>query len=136
MQSENAEIVHRAYEAAFRKPKPDFATVNALFHSDHVFVSAISEVEGRSFDGVQGFQEWLTDIGESFESWELRVDRVEEIGADRLLVRTVFSARGRAGGVPVERRLGAISTVEHGKLTRTEAYQSLEQALEAAGLAE
>ena len=35
MSLENVEIVRRAMEAANRRPKPDFATVNDLYHPDH-----------------------------------------------------------------------------------------------------
>ena len=46
MSQENVEIVRRAFQAAFRKPKPDVDTLNALYHSDHEFVSLIQRIEG------------------------------------------------------------------------------------------
>ena len=133
---ENAEIVRRAFEAVGRKPKPDFETINALFHPDHRFTSLISEVEGRGFAGAGGFREWLGDIAETFDAWGFRVDRLQAIDDDRVLLCTVFSARGRGGGVPIERRSAAIVTVQGGQVIRTESYPSPEDALEAAGLEE
>ena len=49
MSEENVELVRRAFEAGIRKPKPDFATVNALFDPDHELISFTSRVEGRSY---------------------------------------------------------------------------------------
>ena len=40
-----ASIVRRALEAAFRRPKPDFATINDLFHPDHEFTSRIDALD-------------------------------------------------------------------------------------------
>jgi hypothetical protein len=43
------ELVTRAIRAATARPKPDFATMNALFHPDHVLVPTaldIDEVRG------------------------------------------------------------------------------------------
>jgi ketosteroid isomerase-like protein len=131
----NAEIVRRAVEAANRKPKPDFETINALYHPDHVLISAISNVEGRGFEGARGFGQWLADIADSFESWEMKIDGLEEIDGKRLLLQTRFSARGKGGGVPVEQEQAAVVTVKDGKIRRTESYQSTEEAREAAGLA-
>ncbi len=136
MSQQNVEVVRRAFEAATRKPKPDFATVNALYHPDHVLVAGISNVEGSSFRGAQGFREWLANMDEAFESIETRIDTVEEIDGDRVLVDAVLNAHGKAGGVPIEWRTGQVVTVKEGKLTRTEVYPSPEQALEAVGLSE
>jgi hypothetical protein len=57
MSEENVEIARRAMTAAFQRPKPDFATVNALYHPDHELISGLSDVEGRSFPGIRGFRE-------------------------------------------------------------------------------
>jgi len=48
MSQANVEIVRRAYEAVIRKPKPDFATINDLYHPDHELISLISLPEGGS----------------------------------------------------------------------------------------
>jgi ketosteroid isomerase-like protein len=64
MPRENVEVVRRALEAAVRKPKPDFATVNALYDPDHELVTPISRLEGATLRGAEGFRTWLTGIGE------------------------------------------------------------------------
>jgi ketosteroid isomerase-like protein len=136
MSQENVEIVRRAYTAATRRPKPDFATVNALYHPDHEFVSLTSQVEGRSFVGVRGFRDVLNSLGDTWESWEITAQQIRSIDAERVLVIVVFTARGRRGGVSVERHFAHMETFRDGKVVRTEAYNSPEEALEAAGLRE
>jgi hypothetical protein len=46
MSQENVEIVQRACAAAWRRPKPDFDTLNALAHPDHEMFTVQSLVEG------------------------------------------------------------------------------------------
>jgi ketosteroid isomerase-like protein len=133
---ENVEIVRRAHEAGNSKPKPDFATLNALFHPDHEFVARITAVEGQSFSGAQGFREFGARQDEAWESWEATIEGLTEIDDDRVLVVLVFKARSRIGGVPMEDRFAYVSTLRSGKIIRTETYSSPEQALETIELSE
>ena len=137
MSEENVEIVRRALEAGWRRPKPDFATVNDLFHPDHELLSSAARVEGGGSErGAQGFREVLGGLDEAFESWELSIEQVRSIDKERVVVDALMTAQGKRGGVPVQQRFGYVVTVRDGKLTRTEGYPSFEEALEAAGLAE
>ena len=132
----NVEIAQRAYEAATRRPKPDFATVNALYHPNHEFVSFASRVEGRSFVGAPGFREVLESYADTFESWEVGVEQIRDIDAERVLILAVVRGMGRRGGVEFEQRFGHLVTVRGGKVVRTELCDSPEEALEVAGLSE
>ena len=135
MSEGNAEIVRRAFEAGLRRPKPDFATVNALFHPDHVLESMTSRVEGRDFQGGRGFREWLADMDQTWESWEVRIDRVTEIDDERVLMVTVTSARSKRG-ISLTQDSGFIVTIRDGRIVRTENPGSVERALEIAGPSE
>jgi ketosteroid isomerase-like protein len=135
MSQETVELVRRAVAAIFRRPKPDFATVNALYHPEHEQISIASRVEGESgLRGARGFREVLDSYSETFEWWEASADEVRDIGDDRVLVTAVFTASGKRGGVPVEERFGMVVTVHDGKVTRTETFSSPEEALKAVGL--
>jgi hypothetical protein len=48
MSQENVEIARRACEAAWRRPQPDFDTLNALAHPDHEMFTVQSLVEGEA----------------------------------------------------------------------------------------
>ena len=134
MSKENVELVRRAATAVFRRPKPDFATVNALYHPDHEQTTFVSRIEGPSSSrGAAGFRAWLDSFGETFESWDASLEGVSEIDDDRVLVEGVFTASGKRGGVPVTQRFAQVVTVRDGKVVRSETYSSPEEALAAVG---
>ncbi len=122
------EIARRAYEAGTRRPKPDLATVNALYHPDHELVTPLSRLEGTSFRGAAGFREWFTSRPDDWESMTFRLDEARAIDESRVLLVTTFTGHGRRGGVPVVQEQGLIVTVQDGKVTRTEAYNSVDEA--------
>ena len=99
-------------------------------------VAAISGVEGRSYEGRSVFRDYIREMDEVWAAREARVERVEDIDAERVLVVGVFSARSERGGVPVEFRFANVMTVREGKVVRTESHASVEGALEAVGLRE
>src|SRR2546426_11731551 len=120
MSEANVEIVRRAYEAALRRPKPDFATVNALFHPNHELVSLVSFRQAGLLRGSRGFREWLTELDETYESsWEMRVDEARALEEGRVLLDVVFGVQGKRSGVPVEQRVGIVATLRDGKVVRT-----------------
>ena len=135
MSRENVEIVRRAAEAAAHKPKPDVATLNALFHTDHEFLSVTSRLEGHSYHGGRGFESFLTDIAETWESWESAIEEVIDGDEERVVVIAFFKGWMREGP-PIRQRVGWVMTVRDGKVARTEGYSSREEALEAVGLRE
>jgi ketosteroid isomerase-like protein len=119
MSRQNVEIARRAFEAAFRRPKPDFAAVNALFDPDHELVSQISQLEGETFRGAVGFRRYLDALGEVWDSWVPEIEGVAEVDDDRVLLAVVFKGLSRAG-VPIEQRYATFVTVHDGRVTRTE----------------
>ena len=137
MPQENIEIARRACEAAWRRPRPDFDTLNALAHPDHEMYTVQSLVEGGAYRGAQGFREWLASWGEMFgEEWESSVKQARAIDHEQVLVTGLMKARGLRGGVPVEQGFWVVMRVRDGKVTRSAVYTDRDQALEAAGLRE
>jgi ketosteroid isomerase-like protein len=128
--------VRRAYDAARRRPKPDFATIYALYHPDHELISIASRVEGRSFVGAEGFREVLRAYDETWESWGIDVEQMRSVDAERVLIVGVARATGLRSGVGIEQRFGQLVTVRDHKVVRTEIFSSPEAALAAAGLEE
>jgi ketosteroid isomerase-like protein len=137
MSQENVEIARRICAAAWRRPEPDYDTINALGHSDHEMFTIQSLVEGGGYRGAQGFREWLVSWNEMFgEEWESSVEQARAVDDERVLVTGWMKARGLHGGVPIEQQFWVVITVRGGKATRSEVYTDREQALEAAGLQE
>ena len=128
--------MRRAVEATCHKPKPDFDTINALYHPDHQLVSLIQRVEGGIAEGAQGYRAFLAENEEAWEWWDGKLEEVRSIGGNRVLFDTKFTGISKRGGVPVEQSTTAIATVREGKIVRSELFVSREQALEAAGVRE
>jgi hypothetical protein len=80
MSEENIDLVRRGIEAALRRPKPDFAALDALYHPDHEFVSVVDfTLEGGSHRGMSGYRDWLLGIEETIQSRS----RLEQVTGDR-----------------------------------------------------
>ena len=133
MNHDNVEIARRAYEAGTRRPQPDFATVNALYDPDHELVTPLSRLEGTTYRGAAGFRKWLGSRPEDWESLTFRIDDARAIDEERVLLVATFTGRGRRGGVQVEQQQGLLVTVREGRVVRTEAYNSVDEATAAAG---
>jgi ketosteroid isomerase-like protein len=131
---DNVEIVRHAYAAAFRKPKPDFATVNALYHPDHELVTPLSRLEGTTYSGAAGFREWFRSRADDWDSVTFRLHEAVEIDDSRVLLAATFQGRGKRAGVPIEQLQGFVVTVRDGKVVRTEAYSTVDEARAAGGL--
>ena len=129
--SENVELVRRAFEAALRRPEPDFAVVNELFDAEHEFVSRIEMLEGGSHRGISGYRAWRRMVDELADQHG-HVDAVSAIDDTRVLLITPTSFRFRTSGLGLEdQRFGCVVTVRDGRIVRTEVYGSEDEAREA-----
>ena len=124
-------------EAAWRRPKPDYETINAFGDPGHEMFTVQSLVEGGGYRGARGFQEWLLSWNEMFgEDWQASVQDATAVDPERVLITGWMKARGLHGGVPIEQRFWVVMTVRGGKVTRSEVHTDRVAALEAAGLSE
>jgi ketosteroid isomerase-like protein len=129
------EIVTRGVVAVTRRPKPDFDTMNDLYHAEHEWISRVSPIEGAR-RGASGFREWLLDIEETADL-DMRLMEVEAMDEDRVLYVLSIRFRGKSSGVDLgEQEMASIATVRGGKIVRTESYTSRAEATAAAGLIE
>jgi ketosteroid isomerase-like protein len=131
---ENVEIVRRAAQAAMRRPRPDWETINELFDAGHRLHSLLGELEGGDESGAagwRGLRQRLELTGEySFEIEDLREatdGRVVALGRSRM--------HATLGDVSVDQQRAAVFTLRAGKIYRTDIYPTWAEALESAGLA-
>jgi ketosteroid isomerase-like protein len=135
MPQENVEIARRACEAAWRRPKPDYDTLNAVAHPDAEMFTVQSLVEGGGYRGAEGFRRWLSSWREMFgEDWEATVEDAAEVDYDRVLITGRLKVRGLRGGVPVDQRFWAVMDLREGKVSRAQIHTDRAEALEAARL--
>jgi ketosteroid isomerase-like protein len=136
MSEENLDLVVRAIQAVCKRPKPDFETVNALYHPDHVLVSITAHELGEGeAKGAEGFKAFLEQTGDVM-NWEAELRGAVDVGPDKVLAVTRSIFHGASSGIETENRVWLVVAVSDGKITRTDLYLDPLQALEAAGLSE
>jgi ketosteroid isomerase-like protein len=128
MASENERLIREGYAAINRR---DLDWMRAHAHPDFEFKSRFSGLSGRTYTGQRAFEQWLADIGETWESNEQFPERFVELDSERTAVEIRFKGRGRGSGVEVDQRIGLIFTIRDGKAVHVEAYDSFEDALAA-----
>ncbi len=132
MSKENLGLVRAALEAAAKRPKPDYETINTLYHPEHVFVPAVvGKVEAK---GVAGYKAWLKE-SEELMPWAIReFEGAVEIAPRTVLAQITMEFRGGSSEIAIDQRMWLLVMVSDGKITRTEAYVDPARALEAVGL--
>ena len=128
------DIVRRAIEASTAKP-PDYETVNALYHPDHVLTSDWG-VERRSYHGASGFAEAIADLNAVWQEWHQEIDEIRDARGGDVVVLVRLVARGRESGALVEQPWAMLITVHGGKLIASHTFLDRRRALEAVGLEE
>jgi ketosteroid isomerase-like protein len=132
MSQRNSELVRTGFEHFVATGEPAWDTL----HAD-VEVYDHDIFDGREYRGHADVRRWL------FEDWATAwsaysVEPEEYIDADKDRVIAVFrmKATGRSSGVEIERQDAMVYVLRELKIVRIDYYNSKQQALEAAGLAE
>lgn len=125
--SESIDVVRRAYEA-FRAG--DAEALIAVSDPDiHFGTSAAAP--GGTFRGHPGIRRYLKEIEIAFgDRWDAVIERVAEVGSDRVLVIARIFGEGKAGE-PLSLHLAHVWELRHGKLLRGRVYLDPQEALEA-----
>jgi hypothetical protein len=127
MSRENVEVVRRVNEAFDAK---DMEALLAEHHPNVEIVVLRSQIEGP-YRGHDGLRRMAADVFAA--DFELRIDEIRDCG-NRVLVLGHQHATVR--GVPFDHVLAEVYEIEGGKVARMQAFSTVEQALEAAGLRE
>lgn len=129
MSRDNVEFLRRGYEALHRGDIEAFeATTRKRLDPDFAFHSHWA---GRVFEGVEGTQEWLSDLRETWDDYDQELVEIVDLGDDVLVVGRA-SARGAGSGVPVTQEFAVVWTFEGDRAVRARSFASREEALEAA----
>ena len=128
MSKENVEVVRRLNEAFDAR---DIEAFVAAHHPDAEVVVLRSQLVGP-FRGHEGVRRMAAEAFDTAPDFEVRIDEIRDCG-DRVLV--LGRQRATVSGVPFDRVLAEVYEIEVGKVARSEAFATVEEALEAAGLA-
>jgi uncharacterized protein (TIGR02246 family) len=128
--------VRESYEAWNRG---DIVAILDDFHPDCEFVVSGS-VPGldsvfRGHEGIRKlFDEWYTGVWQG--ALEMELDRVFDLGDDRLLVLLTFYGTGAGSGVPVTLKFAHLIEERDGLTYRIQGFTGWDHALAVAGIAQ
>jgi uncharacterized protein len=128
---ENVEIVRRGYEHYNRTGEPDY---------DMLDPEIVYDVSRRTFDpgvyhGHEGVRELSALIQEQWAT--MRVEPQDFVDAeDHVIVSVRLVGVGKESGVETKANAAHLWTIRGGKAVRQRTFQTMSEALEAAGLQE
>ena len=128
MTDENQRLIREGYDAINRG---DVDWLRSHTHPDLEFRSRFSGLAGRSYRGKRGFEQWLADTRDAWEEMQQVPERLIELDEERTIADVRFRGRGKSSGAVVEQRLAVVFTIRDGQTLRMDAYDSVEDALEA-----
>jgi hypothetical protein len=134
MSEENLEIVERAIAAVNGR---DIDGYLCCCTNDVQLSTPLTEVTGV-YEGPDGIRRFFADVADTGPDFELVIERLEAVGADRVLAFMRVTATGRASGLPAAAGTptGNVYDLADGRIKRIRIFLDREEALEAAGLQE
>jgi ketosteroid isomerase-like protein len=119
---ERDELEARLRDAFDRWNRGDYALSPDFVDPDVEILSATGPLGGGTYRGYEGYARWIADMSESFDEWVLRLDELETLAPDRVLVVGAVHFRGRGSGVDVDLPCAWLMNHREGVLTRMEAF--------------
>jgi ketosteroid isomerase-like protein len=119
----NDDDVEAAVELAHAEVELDFRGTLIFPGLDELYV------------GHEGFRRWWRASKEPWEYWRSEPQRFI-IEGQKVVAPVHFKAKGRSSGVEVETDIANFWTFRNGLVVRFQAFQTLAEALEAAGISE
>ena len=129
MSQENVEIIRRGYEHYNRTGEPDYSVLDP---------EVVYDVSTRTFDpfvyhGHEGVREFLALIREQWATFRLEPQEFVDAG-DSVVVSVRLVGVGKESGVETTANAAHLWTLRRGKIVRQTTFQTMSEALEAAGL--
>ena len=139
MSQKDVEIVRRtfaAFQEGLASGNPAAPFDAGLIASDSEWILPLEAPGLRSvYRGREEFIEFMRTWTEDFD-WSIELDEVIDAGKGRIVITTHQRAIGKASGVPVELRMGALWELEGGQVIRIENFFDPADAFRVAGLSE
>ncbi len=128
------ENVDRYVEATEAFNRGDVEAWLEQFDTKVVFEPQISEMDGV-YVGHDGIRAFITNIGDVYEGFQVRLHDVRDLG-ERVLALGTASSIGKGSGIEQETALAIVVSFRNGRITHFKDYGDNDQALEAVGLSE
>jgi ketosteroid isomerase-like protein len=109
-------------------------TLAALLHPDFEIHMETIFLDGKSYKGVRGFNNWRRDMEELFEEQRFQPVGVRFAGDDRYVVLGRFHMKGKESGVELDVPLAHVFEQRDRKVARFTPYTDISEALASVGL--
>ena len=126
------EIVRAVFDAFSRDDTP---ALLELFDPSVVFTPLPDAPDLQSFHGPEGLLQGIAQTTEIWDDFSAELREVRDFD-DHVLASLRWWGRGPSSGIQMEVDICALATFRNGKIARWQFFESEQQALEAAGLAE
>jgi ketosteroid isomerase-like protein len=130
LSNDNVDLVRCSFEA-FLGPNPEAAL--EVFDAD-VEYDATDRPDGRVWHGRDAIQRAMIEWTGTWRNWSFEVERIVDLGDDRVLALWHESGEGKRSGIHMEQEGASLFTLRDGLIVRWVAYFGHARALEAAGL--
>ena len=132
---ENVEIARQSFAAFNRSFAEGTSDYYEFLHDEVEWTPITALLDGGSCRGPDAVREWVHDLRQDWETYEIRSNEVRDLGCGRVLTIGTWQARGRRGDVQLSSAQGAwLLELRGGKLIRLDTFTDRTKALEAAGL--
>jgi ketosteroid isomerase-like protein len=129
---DRAELVRQAFERWNSGDREvDFDTIDREVELHGILAST----RGVPYRGHEGVRQWLADIDEQFEGWEIWVDEMRELDDERVLAFGGIRMVGRGSGIELDQPVAWLFAFRAGKIVRYQAFRDRAETLQAAGIA-
>jgi ketosteroid isomerase-like protein len=134
MSQENVEIVERAVAAVNDR---DIDGYLACCTEDIQLQTPLTPIEG-TYEGSEGIRRYFADLRDAGRDFRITIDRLETVGADRVIGFLRLNMSGRASGISPGGDIPATNVwdLADGKIKRVRVFLDRREALEAVGLSE
>ncbi len=105
-------------------------------HPDVVWIpiTAALEAPGEGYHGHDGLRQWTEALFRDWESFEISLEEMVDLGDDRALFFGRWDARGRESGLRLNTEATWLAAFRDGKVVRQQTFTDRGAALEAAGV--
>jgi ketosteroid isomerase-like protein len=128
------ENVDRFVEATRAFNRGDVEAWLGLYDAEVVFEPQVAEMDG-AYVGHAGIRAFITNIGDVYERFEVRLHDVRDLGERVLALGSAISI-GKGSGIEQETPLAIEASFRGGRITHFKDYGDKVRALEAVGLLE
>jgi ketosteroid isomerase-like protein len=127
----NVELVRQAMEVWNREDVDGFM---AMSDPDVEFVSIFAGLEGRTYRGRAGLQEYFADMRDAWAEFQRDIEDVIDAGENQVVVFFHLRAIARASGVSMDQQVTTVFRLREGRLSRMVVFRDRAKALESTRL--